>query len=363
MKTLTSIVTAAFLLGTTASAMAETRPNTYVPSQRALQIHNFQPQSGGVGSYVTVNGSGLNRVEYVLVGGYKVTPVQHSNDQISFRIPSRHGNGEIRLHVSGRGNLPIGQFSVFTMLGIDGFSPQSGRSGTAVNIDGQGFQHGDKVYLNGRPLVVQSLTHDRIVARIPANASTGYLTVRHADGVSERSAQRFYVTQAQPVITSMAPLSGEPGTQVRLVGNDFEAGCKVFYGQDTLPINYRSDRVINVTIPDYARNNFLYVNCAGEQARSPQRFRVTKATPVVRLPKQVDAGELVTLRGANFDSNLRIFWGAHEMRVVKRSRNGKRIQVLIPSHLHGRDYVSTIGSSGRMELGAMQIMPRFYTTR
>jgi hypothetical protein len=346
------IITAALLFGSALPAAADQRQNEIVPSHRAIQVDEFLPQSGAPGSLVTVRGRGLRQVEYVLVGGYKATAQHNGANELTFRIPKQHGDGRIELYVPGRGNMAVGRFTVFSMLAVQGFSPGSGKGGTQVEIHGQGFQHGDQVLLGNRKLQVLNLSDNRIVVRIPGNATSDYLTVTRHGGVSERSSQRFHVMSDKPSITAVTPQRGRPGTEVHIAGHGFEQGCKVFYGQAKLPVLRWGGASIDVRIPDHAeRNEYLYVNCAGEQDRSPYQFQLERrgdhGHPVVDLedvqPRQGLPGTRVALYGQRLNKVDSVLLGDVSLRIVKRRNN--EIEVEIPHgarsasfalHIHGR---------------------------
>lgn len=333
MRTKTYLLAAALLFGGALPAAADQGQVEYVPGRRALEIHELMPQSGSVNSLVTIRGQGLRQVEYVLVGGYKVMPEQNNGQELTFRIPRQHGNGAITLFTRDGSKVRAGQFTVFAILGIDGFSPQSGKAGTQVEIRGRGFQHGDTVYMNGRALAVQSLTDSKITVRIPANASTDYLTVSRQGGVSERSSSSFRVMQAQPVITAVAPQSGLPGTEVRISGYGFGSGCKVYYGQEKLPVLRHGNGSLDARIPEYAqKDEYLYVNCSDEQGRSPYRFQLESHVEAPALsdmqPRQGRAGSRVVLSGRKLKQVDGVYLHGVSLPIVQR--RGKELEVEIP---------------------------------
>lgn len=337
MSTKTYLLAAALLFGGALPAAADPGQIEYVRGHRALEIHEFMPQSGAVGSLVTIRGQGLRQVEYVLVGGYKVTPEHASGQELTFRVPRQHGDGAITLFTGDGSTVRVGQFTVFAMLGIDGFAPESGRAGSVVEIRGRGFQHGDQVSMNGRALAIQQLTDDRITVRIPAGASTDYLTVSRQGGVSERSSQRFRVLQAEPVITSLSPQAGTPGTEVRISGYNFGAGCKVFYGQETLPVLRHGHGSLDVRIPEYAqRDEYLYVNCSDEQGRSPYRFQLESYVEAPALsdmqPRQGRPGSRVVLYGRKLGKVDGVFLRGVSLPIVQR--RGQALEVEIPYGVH-----------------------------
>jgi hypothetical protein len=326
------ILSAALLLGSAVPAAADHRPDEYVPSRRAVQVDEFMPQSGAPGSLVTVRGLGLRQVEYALVGGYKASILNADGQELSFRIPQQHGDGMIELYVPGRGNVAVGRFTVFSMLGVDGFSPRSGKAGTQVELHGQGFQHGDQVLMGDRQLAVQHIDGSRIVVRIPGNASTDYFTVVRQGGVAERTAERFYVMADQPSITSVSPQSGLPGTAVRIDGYGFHQGCKVFYGQEKLPVLRYGGGTIDARIPDYAETDeYLYVNCSGEQGRSPYQFQLERHGGFAQIddvqPRQGQPGTRVVLYGNKLKKVENVLLHGRSLPIVARQGNALEVEI------------------------------------
>jgi hypothetical protein len=323
-------LSASLLLGSALPAAADHRPDEYVPSHRIVQVDEFMPQSGAPGSLVTVRGRGLRQVEYALIGGYKASILQSDGQEISFRIPQQHGDGMIELYIPGRGNVAVGRFTVFSMLGVNGFSPRSGKAGSQVEIHGQGFQHGDRVMMGDRQLAVQHLDGSRIVVRIPGNASTDYFTVVRQGGVAERTSERFYVTPDKPSITQVTPQSGNPGTAVRIDGYGFHQGCKVFYGQGKLPVLRYGGGSIDVRIPDYAESDeYLYVNCEGEQGRSPVRFQLEHGFAQIDdvQPRQGQPGTRVVLYGHKLKKVDSVLLHGRSLPIVARKGNALEVEI------------------------------------
>jgi hypothetical protein len=339
MNTNSLILSAALLLGGALPAAADQRPDEYVPSRRAIQavqVDEFLPQSGAPGSLVTVRGLGLRQVEYALVGGYKASLLNAGGQELSFRIPQQHGDGMIELYIPGRGNVAVGRFTVFSMLGVDGFSPRSGKAGTQVEIHGQGFQHGDRVLMGDRQLAVQHIDGSRIVVRIPGNASTEYFTVVRQGGIAERTGERFYVMADQPSITSVTPQSGLPGAAVRIAGYGFHHGCKVFYGQEKLPVlrygGGSPDGWIGARIPDYAETDeYLYVNCSGEQGRSPVQFQLERRGGFAQIddvqPRQGQPGTRVVLHGNKLKKVDSVLLHGRSLPIVARKGNALEVEI------------------------------------
>lgn len=444
-----SLITAAALLCSALPAAADQRPEHIVPSHRALQVDEYLPQSGAVGSLITVRGKGLRQAKYALVGGHKAWFEHASSDEVTFRVPQQHGDGVIELYVPDRGNVAVGRFTVFSMLGIEGFSPRSGKPGDQVEIRGQGFQHGDQVLLGDRQLTVLHLDASRIVVRVPDGASTGHFTVMRHGGLSERSAYPFQVERhAGFTLEDVQPRQGLPGTRVVLYGRSLKKVDRVLLHGVSLPIVQRRGNELEVEIPYGAHSGAIALQVRGHVQPTPFRFDVLRGAIIegfapavarpghtlsirgrgfgadarvmiggheaalvartagelqvsvprglraglhqVRVisggraavaaqaldvrhgiairwvsPGRVRAGARVTIHGLGFDERTRVFWGQHELRVLGRSRNGKRIEVLAPGHARGTQYLSVDDGAGRVQTGtSLAILPqRWYTYR
>jgi RHS repeat-associated protein len=103
-------------------------------------------------------------------------------------------------------------------------SPGRGEVGTSVTVYGTGFRAtvGDNsVKFNGTPGPVMSASRTEIVAKVPAGATTGPVSVTTPDGTAT-SAENFVVTQPnRPVVTSISPTIVNRGDLVTVTGSNF----------------------------------------------------------------------------------------------------------------------------------------------
>jgi hypothetical protein len=97
---------------------------------------------------------------------------------------------------------------------------------------------------------------------------------------------------------------------------------------------------------------------SGADITAAQRVHVRRGAEIAYVsPGQVQAGEIIVIRGQGFDDATRVFWGQYELRVVRRT--GKRLEVLAPSNLYGTEYVSIDDGFGqRQTLQAVEIIAR-----
>ncbi|KAB7779206.1 IPT/TIG domain-containing protein [Xanthomonas sp. LMG 12459] len=109
-------------------------------------------------------------------------------------------------------------------LAVLGFSPGRGAAGDRVLIQGQGFStaaSSNSVAFNGQAATVVAASARELTVLVPANASTGPISVTVA-GQSASSAQQFVVDAnlRQPTITGISPLIASAGTAITVDGQN-----------------------------------------------------------------------------------------------------------------------------------------------
>lgn len=138
---------------------------------------------------------------------------------------------------------------------VTGFSPASGRPGTAVTITGTHFgeyAQAAKVAFNGVNVeTFVSYTDNEMVVLVPDDAGTGPITLSVWTH-TENTAEEFnYVPGA--VVASIAPADAAPGDQVTITGEHFgtdQSDIHVFFRENVeAEIVSLSDTEIVVTVP------------------------------------------------------------------------------------------------------------------
>lgn len=109
-------------------------------------------------------------------------------------------------------------------LSIIDFSPGGGQAGNTVAIAGGGFGAApadNAVSFNGVPSAIVSATSTRIIAVVPAGATTGPISVTAPAG-NASTADAFIVEDAKaPTISDFAPAIGGVGTVVAVTGTHY----------------------------------------------------------------------------------------------------------------------------------------------
>jgi hypothetical protein len=272
----------------------------------APHITSFNPQSGPVGTNVTLNGTAFTGTTSVRFNGTPATFSVNGDTQVSTTAPAGATTGNITL------TTPNGTAftSTFTVTGgggggapsISNFAPRSGPIGTSVTITGFRFDGATAVRFNGTsaPFNVNG-AGTQITTTVPAGATTGKVSVTTPSG-TDQSFGDFTVTgTTAPDITGFNPHSGRVGTVVAIFGTGFSGITAVrFNGTAATSFTVVSGGRINATVPTGATTGKISVTNAAGTALTDTNFTVTGPTITSFSPTSGPVGTFVTLLGSGF---------------------------------------------------------------
>lgn len=193
------------------------------PPPTAPVISGLSPNSGMVGTTVTISGSNFGSGGTVTFNGTPATVTSWSPTSIVVTVPAGATTGNVVVTVGGLASNGM-PFTVTTtpppVPAITTVSPSSGPVGTSVVITGTNFgvvQGSSTVTFNGIPATATSWNNTTIDATVPTGASTGNVVVTTAGGSS--NGVTFTVTTPPPpapVLTAINPTSGTVSTNVNI---------------------------------------------------------------------------------------------------------------------------------------------------
>jgi YD repeat-containing protein len=152
-------------------------------------ISGVSPASGAVNTQITISGSGFGIPQgsgSVAFNGIAGTPFSWSDSSIVVPVPAGGTTGPLVVNAGGINSNSFA-FTVTPGPSITGISPSTGAPGAAVTISGQNFggsQGTSTVRFNGLPASATSWSATSISATVPANVSTGSVTVSVGQQVS-----------------------------------------------------------------------------------------------------------------------------------------------------------------------------------
>lgn len=181
---------------TTADGAATTTAQL-VAATNVPTLSGFTPTSGKVGSSVTITGSGFTGASRVTFNGAATPFAVTSDTGITATVPAAASTGKIAVTVSGVTVKSTTSYLVIPT--ITGFTPASGRAGTAVTITGTGFKNATRVLFAGVAASYTVTSPTTITTTVPAGAATGKITVRTAGGSAVSGTPFTVLTTVSPI--------------------------------------------------------------------------------------------------------------------------------------------------------------------
>jgi len=192
----------------------------------APSITSFTPDSGTIGTAVTITGTNFDPVtskNEVKFNGVLATVTATSATSLTALVPGGATTGPITVTTRGGTATSATNFTVITQPPptISSFTPTSGKAGTNVTVTGQNFDpvpSNNQVKFNGASAAVISATGTTLIATVPPTATTGFVSMTTASGTAH-SATSFGVISITTfsVTPTLATLPIGSSQQVRAI--------------------------------------------------------------------------------------------------------------------------------------------------
>lgn len=211
-----------------------------------------------------------------------------------------------RIVVAGSGEGDRSAVDVFTppdygIPRILSFTPASGSTASVITIDGSFFTGATSVAFNGIVAAFTVVDDARITATVPAGATTGPISVTTPGGTAT-SATSFTISPA-PAIGSFSPVAGEAGTQVTILGTNFNGATAVRFGVADAAFVVDSNSQIRATVPAAANSGLISVQTPAGWGSSSEQFTVIHPPTISSFtPASGGPGTVVTIQGTDFVS-------------------------------------------------------------
>jgi len=277
-----------------------------------LSITSLSPTEGPVGTLVTITGIGFSTTataNTVTFNGVPATVALATDKQLVATVPSSATTGPVKVSTGGKEVTG----SVFTVtqassLTVTSINPSAGLTGIDVTLTGTGFNTTaalNIVKFNGAAAAVKSATATQLVVTVPANATTGTVSVQVGDK-SVTGLIFTVVSPAAPTLSSVSPTSGKVGSTVTLSGTGFSTAPSqnmVKFNGVVAAVTSATATSLTVTVPANATNGNVTVTVNGKTSAGIP-FNVTAPLTVTAYnPTSGNAGTSVVITGSGFDSN------------------------------------------------------------
>jgi IPT/TIG domain len=231
-------------------------------------ITGFAPGSAAAGSPVVVDGTGFGGVTSVKVNGVTASFSVLSKLQLRLTVPASAASGTITVTTAGGTATSAGSLAVLPK--VTGFTPSAAAVGATVTITGNAFGGATSVLFNGVAAVPATVLATKVTVPVPADASTGKLTVVTGAG----SGQSLGTFKVLPKLTSFSPGSGVVGTSVTITGTGFTDVTAVKFNGHAASYTRDSSTQITAMVPLGATTGKISVTTAGGTATSATSFTV-----------------------------------------------------------------------------------------
>jgi hypothetical protein len=185
-------------------------------------ITSFTPNSGPVGTSVTITGTNFSTTQsnnLVKFNGTTAVVTASTATSITTAVPAGATTGKITVTVAGNTATSATDFTIMTasIPTIISFTPTSGPIGTNVTIAGINFSTipaNNSVKFNGTTSVITASTATSVTTAVPAGATTGKISVTVA-GNTATSATDFTIT----TISNQPPVINTTEATVSIAGS------------------------------------------------------------------------------------------------------------------------------------------------
>jgi hypothetical protein len=242
-------------------------------------INSFTPEAALPGVAVTISGDNFSTTasnNQVAFNGVAAVITSATANELDVTVPLTATTGKITVTVNGKMTTSSKDFTILQTT-VTGFSPTSGVAGTSVNITGTNFSTtlaDNVVKFNGVAATVSTATTTQLTVTVPAEATTGKVTVT-INGITETSSNDFIIVA--PTITMYTPGIAAPNISVIITGTNFSsvtANNIVKFNGTTATVTAASATELTVTVPEGATTGPLTVKVGPNTATSTGNFEI-----------------------------------------------------------------------------------------
>lgn len=252
-------------------------------------LGGFSPANGPAGTVVNIRGTNLFNVSSVTFNGLPgislITNAAGTNVTATVAVGTT--TGFIIVTTPAGAATSAVPFYLPPQFATPPFTPDQGRAGTNVLLNGVNFSNATSVTFSGVPAAFSPLSPNSLLAVVPGGVLSGPVTVITPGG-QVSSAQNFLI---QPLITGFAPASGFAGDSVVITGTNFTAAAVVTFNGSNAVVTAASPTSLTATVPVGATTGPLRVGTDGGVDEAAGVFTVL--TPEIRLAVSVTNGNVV----------------------------------------------------------------------
>ena len=214
-----------------------------------LAVTSFFPTSASTGMTVQITGTNFGAVSAVKFGGVDAASFTILSPTMIEAVVGAGASGTVAVTNPTTSANKTGFTYLTTSPFITGFTPATGGNGTVITVTGTNFTGATQVMIGGvAALTFTVVNANTITATVGAGAS-GSVAVTTPNGTSTLAG---FVHISTPMITTIVPTVGVPGSSATITGigfNSTAASNIIYFGGVRSTVTAASTTSLTVTVP------------------------------------------------------------------------------------------------------------------
>lgn len=308
-----------------------------------LELVSLEPDAASLdgGSRVRLRGEGLSEETTVLFGGRAASAPHLAEDgSLEVVVPPGDAPGrvDVRVYAASRESLLRRGFRYLPQFRAEGIEPPASplAGGGRALLEGEGFSPSTRVFFGGVEAELR-LEEAGLEVVVPAADLPGPVEVEVVEGGSRATLPFAYFDPAERglALHAIAPDHGPAtgGQEVAILGSGFDQpGLALSFGEALAPsFEAEGPNVLRAVTPPGAAGpiEVRLRTTEGASAGAYHYFLPFELHAVEPAAGPTAGGTLLTLRGAGFPQNPRVFVGGQEATGVVRLDEG-HVQAISP---------------------------------
>ncbi|MBU5670958.1 IPT/TIG domain-containing protein [Paenibacillus brevis] len=345
------------------------------PPPPAPTITSVTPNEGYLeGGYsIAVKGTNYSNSSVIHMDDQPIQTVFYSSRELRAKVPASPVAKIVDIKVVNADDqfaIAAGAFSYIApppppAPTITSLSPDSGviAGGYSSFVNGTNFSSATKVYFNDVLLSSVYFTTQQIRVTVPANATTGPVTVKvvNSDGQEAELPNGFtYLLPPPPSITEISPNNGEldGGYNIVLKGTGFNASSVVYIDNVAAPTTFYTGSELRAKVPKGTQPgpvDVQVVNGDGQNAtiaggftyNSPPPPPAPVITSITPNSGAMAGGYYIKIVGSNFNASTKVWINNTEVQTVYYSSKEVRGRVPVTT-ISGPVNVKVVNNDGQV---------------
>jgi len=304
-----------------ANSQGMTPPLSFTVLQPQPTVNTILPTNSAPGTTIRITGENLDRLESVRFDTTRAASFTVvSPTDVLVAISPQQARGFVMMRIITEGGAANAvPFLVAGTPEITGFTPKRTRAGQEIVVTGR--------YLTDGLLRINRATPDPATTRIsdteiraiiPADATSGRISVTVFDRLTGLSADSIYIANAPSITTNPNPGEGITGDKVLLTGLNFRDVTSVLFGTTAAQFRILNDNQIEATVPARSQsgNTIISLTGLGGTTSATQPFvYILPPANLVFTPLRRGINKLVSVTGQNL------------LRIQQITLNGKLLAI------------------------------------